>query len=118
LIFCAAHSFGFLVFHINIFKNDIFVNAHQFQKPVLFHNIADEEDIPDKFDSRTQWSEFPTIQEIRDHADHAGLLVLSKQCQIAFPFIQMPQFMLTFRLMISSLVVTLAVLVVTVDSQE
>jgi hypothetical protein len=94
---------------------DVHADAHQFQEPVLFHNIADEEDIPDKFDSRTQWPECPTIQEIRDHADHAGLLVLSEQCQIAFAFIQMPQFMLTFRLMISSLVDTLAVLVVTVE---
>jgi cathepsin B len=44
----------------------VHADAHRFQEPALFHHIADEEDIPEEFDSRTQWPECPTIQEIRD----------------------------------------------------
>lgn len=38
----------------------------QYMNPIYFHNIEEESDIPESFDSREQWPDCPTIREIRD----------------------------------------------------
>lgn len=41
-------------------------DAHKFRDPVMLLDISDDDDIPENFDSRTQWPDCPTIREIRD----------------------------------------------------
>lgn len=41
-------------------------DAYKFQQPYLLHEVADDDDLPEEFDSRTNWPNCPTIQEIRD----------------------------------------------------
>lgn len=41
-------------------------DSARFMNPVKFHAISDDDDLPTEFDSRVQWPDCPTIQEIRD----------------------------------------------------
>lgn len=41
-------------------------DSSRFMNPVKLHEISDDDDIPEEFDSRVQWPDCPTIQEIRD----------------------------------------------------
>lgn len=41
-------------------------DAHNFRLPVLLHDETDVADLPENFDSRVQWPNCPTINEIRD----------------------------------------------------
>jgi len=41
-------------------------DSEQFRAPVLLHEISDGDDVPEEFDSRKNWSDCPTIREIRD----------------------------------------------------
>jgi cathepsin B len=44
----------------------VHADAPRFQLAPLYHSIGDDEDMPTEFDSRTQWPDCPTINEIRD----------------------------------------------------
>lgn len=41
-------------------------DSARFMNPVKYHEIEDDDDLPTEFDSRVQWPDCPTIQEIRD----------------------------------------------------
>lgn len=41
-------------------------DADKFKPPLYVHEIEDDEDLPENFDSREQWPNCPTIGEIRD----------------------------------------------------
>lgn len=41
-------------------------DSGRFMNPVKLHDIRDDDDLPTEFDSRVQWPDCPTIQEIRD----------------------------------------------------
>ncbi|XP_053698110.1 cathepsin B-like [Sabethes cyaneus] len=41
-------------------------DADKFLPPVMVHELEDDDDLPENFDSREQWPNCPTIREIRD----------------------------------------------------
>lgn len=53
------------MFHIRQMMG-VHPDHQQYQNPVFFHNIDDDTELPEEFDSRAQWPDCPTIREIRD----------------------------------------------------
>lgn len=52
-------------------------DSSRFMNPVKLHAINDDDDIPAEFDSRVQWPDCPTIQEIRDQVSKLSLFFFS-----------------------------------------
>lgn len=45
-------------------------DARNIRLPMLLHDESGVADLPENFDSRQQWSECPTINEIRDQVKY------------------------------------------------